>query len=205
MASTNFKNNFSYRVNEEIKVPELRVVDANGKQIGILKTEVALAKAKKENLDLIEVAPLVKPPVAKMVNLGKFLYKEEKKLKKAKKSKVSELKEIRFSPFIAENDYLTRLGRVREFLSDRNKVKLTIVFKGRQMGSKNFGYDLLNKILTSLGDSVQRDTEPKFLGRNLVMVVSPLNQKRELSVKVQTINNAKSKNEKNNNKEDKSH
>ena len=153
----------------------MRVVDATGKQVGVISRTEALAKAKEANLDLIEIAPMAKPPVAKIINLGKFLYAEEKRKKaEAKKTKASELKEIRFSPFIAANDYNTRLERVRKFLGEKNKVKAVVVFKGRQLGSKPFGYQLLGRIIKDLGEgSVSVDMEPKFLGRHLVMIISP--------------------------------
>lgn len=170
----------NWRINNEIRAPQLRVIGEDGKQIGLLDRDAALKEASKLELDLVEIAPLAKPPVAKIVNFGKFLYQEEKKLKKeAKKSKGSELKEIRFSPFIAENDFSTRLERVKEFLKDKNKVKLTVVFKGRQMGSKNFGYGLLKKVLGILGEGVHVDMEPKFIGRHLIMIISPSSQKKE--------------------------
>jgi len=139
----------------------------------------ALKIAKKEGLDLVEIAPKAKPPVVKIVNFGKFLYREEKRLKEQKKkTKGSDLKEIRFSPFIAENDYNTRLERIREFLGQKDKVKLVVKFKGRQMGSKNFGYDLLKKVVAGIGEEVAIDMEPKFLGRHLAMVISPLGKSK---------------------------
>lgn len=164
-----------WKVNEEIRAESLRVVDAEGKQVGVISRAEALAKAKEAGLDLIEIAAMAKPPVAKIINLGKFLYAEEKRKKaEAKKTKASELKEIRLSPFIAENDYNTRLGRIREFLGEKNKVKAVVVFKGRQLGSKPFGYQLLGRVVNDLGkESVNIDMEPKFMGRHLIMIISP--------------------------------
>ncbi len=161
-----------YKSNEQIRAAKLRVIGSDGKQIGILGKDEALKKAREGELDLVEIAPNANPPVAKIVNLGKFIYQEEKKLKK-QKAKASELKEIRFSPFIGDADYETRLKRVREFLRDRDKVKLTVVFKGRQLGSKSFGYGLLDKIVENLGEKAHVDSQPKFFGRHLSMVVSP--------------------------------
>jgi len=114
-----------------------------------------------------------------LVNFGKFRYQEEKRLQAQKKKvKSSGLKEIRFSPFIAEGDYQTRLKRVTEFLDDGNKVRLVVVFKGRQMGSKQFGYSLLQKIIGYFGDRIVTDMEPKFLGRHLAMVISPVKRNK---------------------------
>lgn len=152
----------------------MRVIDEAGKQIGIVKRSEALSLAKKVDKDLVEIAPMAKPPVGKIINFGKFRYQEEKKLKaQQKKIKGGELKEIRFSPFIAEGDYQTRIRRMEGFLEEGNKVRVVVVFKGRHMGSKPFGYVLLSKILNNFGERVTKDMEPKFLGRHLVMIISP--------------------------------
>jgi len=151
------------------------VIGSDNKQIGVINREEALKKAKEENLDLVLIAENANPPVARIVDLGKFLYQEEKKNKKSK-TKGSDLKEIRFSPFIGEADYKTRIKRVKEFLEDKDKVKLTVVFLGRQMGSKSFGFELLKKVVNEFGDSIHVDSEPKFLGRHLSMTVSPISK-----------------------------
>jgi translation initiation factor IF-3 len=169
--------NLSWRVDSEIRSPEVRVIDAEGKQLGVLKTSEALSQAKELNLNLVEIAPNAKPPVVKIIEIGKFKYQEEKKQRlQQKKVKGGDVKEIRFSPFIAENDYKTRLDRVKEFIADRNKVRLVVVFRRQQLGSKQFGYDLFKKILAELGDTVSVDMEPKFLGKHLIMGISPLNK-----------------------------
>jgi translation initiation factor IF-3 len=143
-----------------------------------MKREEALEKAKKGGLTLVEIAPRAVPPVAKIVDFGKFRYREEKKLReREKKIKGGEVKEIRFSPFIAENDYNVRLGRVKEFLAEKNKVRLVVVFKGRQMGSKPFGFSLLKRIIEALGEGISIDMDPKFLGKHLIMIVSPTTKK----------------------------
>ena len=168
-------NNY-WRINEKIPALTLRVLDSKGVQIGVISKEEALKKAKDSGEDLIEIAPNANPPVAKIIEFGKFKYQEEKKLKEAqKKSKPSELKEIRFTPFIGEGDYQTRIKRIDEFLTDKDKVKLVIYFKLKQLGSKAFGYDILNRILKDLGEGINIDMKPKFLGRNLIMIISPTN------------------------------
>ena len=168
------KVNLFWRLNENIRVPEVRLVGSDGKQVGVVKIEKALKTAKDEGLTLVEVAPNAKPPVAKIVEFGKFRYQEEKKAKEiAKKQKGGQLKEIRFSPFIAEADYQTRLKRVKEFLGEKNKVKTVVIFTGRQMGSKPMGYALLERIFKDLGETVVMDMKPKFLGRYLITVISP--------------------------------
>lgn len=156
----------------------MRVIGSDGKQLGVLKTSDALKQAQEQELDLVEIAPLAKPPVAKIVNIGKFTYELEKKERKErKKTKASELKEIRFSPFIGDHDYNTRIVRIKEFFGDSNKVKVVVVFLGRQMGSKEFGYNLLERILKEFEGMVAVDMKPKFLGRHLVMVISPIKKK----------------------------
>lgn len=171
------KNTNSYwRINERIPATSLRVLDSEGKQIGILSKAEALAKAKEMEQDLVEIAPTANPPVAKIIEFGKFKYQEEKKAKEAqKKSKPGDLKEIRFTPFIGEGDYQTRIKRIDEFLRDKNKVKLVVYFQVKQLGAKSFGYDILNRILKELGEGINIDMKPKFLGRNLIMIISPTN------------------------------
>ncbi len=166
----------NWRLNEKIPALELRVLDFEGKQIGVISKKEALEIAKKQGLDLIEIAPTAKPPVAKIMDFGKFRYQEEKKAKEAqKKSKPSDMKELRFTPFIGEGDYLTRMNRIDEFLKEKSKIKLVIYFKAKQLGSKQFGYDILGRILKDLGEGINVDMKPKFLGRNLIMIISPTN------------------------------
>jgi len=166
-----------WRINETIPFGDLRVIGVDGKQIGVLSKDKALAEAKKENLDLVEIAPKANPRVAKIIDFGKFKYQEEKKVKKAKsKSKSSDLKEIRFSPFIGEADYATRLSRINGFLKEGDKIRAVVKFKGRQMGSKQFGYNLFKKLLSEVTTEVNIDMEPKFVGRHLSMVISPMSR-----------------------------
>lgn len=168
-----------YRINEQIRTEKLRVIDSEGKFLGLLSREEALAKAKEQSADLIEIAPKAVPPVAKVMEVGKFRYIEEKKLRdQKKKAKSVELKEIRFSPFIAEGDYMTRIRRIDSFLKAGHKIRVVVVFKGRHMGSRNRGYELMREVLDSVGHEVTIDMEPKFLGRHLAMVVSPLKVKK---------------------------
>ena len=162
------------RINHQIKSPKLRVISSTGKQLGILSTSEALKKALDKGMSLIEVAPNANPPVAKIVDLGKFKYDEEKKARKEKKgNKGGDTKEVRFSPFIGEHDYKTRILKIDDFLNEKNKVRLVVVFTRRQLGSKQFGYELLNKITNGYGERINIDTQPKFLGRHLMMVISP--------------------------------
>jgi len=167
-------SNLYWRTDNAIRAPEVRVIGEDGKQLGVMSVPSALDEARKKGLTLVEIAPNAKPPVAKIVDLGKFRYEEQKKARKEKKGvKGGDTKEVRFSPFIGEHDYNTRLARVQEFLDDKNKVRLVVVFTRRQLGSKQFGYDLLAKINKYFGERIGIDMTPKFLGRNLLMVISP--------------------------------
>lgn len=177
-----------WRINSQIRAPEVRVIGADGKQVGVMKTSEAIEKANKLNLSLVEIAPLAKPPVAKIVDYGKFRYAEEKKQRKEQKGvKGGEVKEVRFSPFIAENDYRIRTEKVKKFLLERNKVRLVVVFRGPQMRSRQFGYELLKRIVGEFDGTVAIDMDPKFLGKHLIMTISPTTKK---------ITNAETKNEK---------
>ena len=153
----------------------MRVLDKEGKQLGVMSVNDALKEAEKAGLDLVEVASKAKPPVVKVIDFGKFKYQEEKKLKKQKtKTKIADVKEIRFSPFMGEADYQTRVKRVNEFLLDGHKIRPVVKFKGRQMGSKKFGYEVLERLIEDISHPIVIDMDPKFLGRHLAMVISPL-------------------------------
>jgi translation initiation factor IF-3 len=179
-----------WRTDYQIRDPSLRVIDFEGKLIGILSREEAIKRAKKIGLTLVEIAPNAKPPVAKIVDFGKFRYAEDKKARaQAKRVKGGELKEIRFSPFIAENDFNIRIERIKEFLEDKNKVKVVVVFKGPQMRVKSAGYNLIDKIKGAFGETVTTDMEPKFFGKYLVTVISPVTGKKNAEKKSQKINN----------------
>jgi translation initiation factor IF-3 len=178
------KQKLFWRTDYQIRAPELRVIGNDGKLIGVLKKDEAITKAKKEGLTLIEIAPNAAPPVAKIADFGKFRYAEEKKLRaQAKGVKGGEVKEIRFSPFIAENDFKTRIGRIREFFEDKNKVKVVVVFRGPQMRVKHTGYDVINRIKAEFGDGIVTDMEPKFLGKHLITVLSPVAKGKKQNAK----------------------
>lgn len=163
-----------YRINQFIRAGRLRVIGQDGKQIGILSLNEALEKAHEQEQDLVEIVPSANPPVAKIVNFRKFLYQEEKRERAArKKIRGGETKEVRVTPFIAQADFNVRIRRAEEFLKEGNKVKISVRFKGRQMGKKEFGYEVLKKVTTALGSFSQEEGVPKWLGRNLVLTLSP--------------------------------
>ncbi len=190
------KSNLFWRTDYQIRADTLRVVSADGKLIGVLKKDEAIKKAKEEGLSLIEIAPNAVPAVAKIADFGKFRYQEEKKLRaQARGAKGGEVKEIRFSPFIAENDFNTRLERIKEFLDDKNKVKVVVVFTGPQMRVKNTGYGVIGRIKKELGDRIATDMEPKFLGKQLITVISPVAKRAVKNTEVkEEIKNAKDQN-----------
>jgi translation initiation factor IF-3 len=161
-----------YRINQFIKSPELRVIDQDGKQIGVMKTEEALTKAQEAQLDLVEVAASAKPPVAKIIDFTKFKYQETKKEKAGQKSQ-TETKEVRFSPFMEENDVTTRVNKVNDFLKTGNRVKLVVKFSGREMGHQEFGHQLISGVLNRLAETATVVEAPKQMGRLLIAQVKP--------------------------------
>ena len=190
------KQKLYWRTDYQIRATSLRVIGSDGKLIGVLSKEEALKKAKELELTLVEIAPNAVPPVAKIVDFGKFRYSEEKKAREqSKKVKGGGVKEIRFSPFIAENDFNTRIERIREFFTDKNKVRVVVVFKGPQMRVKHTGYEVINKIKSVFGETVVTDMEPKFLGKHLVTVISPVSKKAVK--KVEEVKTEESKKEEN--------
>lgn len=179
-----------WRTDYQIRAPSLRVVDSEGKLVGELGRDEAIKRAKEEGLTLIEIAPNANPPVAKIADFGKFRYSEEKKARaQAKKVRGGEVKEIRFSPFIAENDFNVRIERIKEFFADKNKVKVVVVFKGPQMRVKHVGYEMIEKIKKVFGDTIITDMEPKFLGKYLVTVISPVTNKKNVKKESKEIDN----------------
>lgn len=163
-----------YRTNERIFALTLRVLDSEGKQIGVLSKAEALSKAREEGLDLVEVAPMAKPPVAKIINFKKYLYQQEKKKREEKKkTKKSETKEIRLGPFMDNHDLGVRIKRGREFLEDSNKVRLVLKFIGRQITHPEFGHAVIQKVVAALSDISKLEKEPHFEGKQLIAVLSP--------------------------------
>lgn len=167
-----------YRTNERIFAGTLRVLDAEGKQIGVFQRFEALALAREKHLDLVEVAPMATPPVARIVDFKKFLYQEAKKLKEEKrKTKVSQTKEVRLGPFMNEHDLAVMIKRGRGFLEDNDKVRLVLKFMGRQITHPEFGKDIMQKVVTALSDISKLEKEPRFEGKQLIAIISPERKK----------------------------
>lgn len=162
----------SYKINEDVRVPEVRLIDENAKQVGVVKREDAIEKAKEKGLDLILIAPNANPPVAKLMDFNKFLYHEEKKLKEAKKgSRKGEVKDIQISLFIGQADYDRFVNRGKEFLDDGNQLRINILLKGREMAKRDLGIRKINEFIKSLGD-LNISKEPRLEGRVIRAVVS---------------------------------
>jgi translation initiation factor IF-3 len=157
----------------------VRVLDEEGKQVGVLPLPEALKKAQEEEKDLIEIAPDAKPPVVKIIEFKKFKYLEEKKEKEARKhAKQTELKEVRFSPFIGEHDLETAIKKVLKFLQDGDMVKISIVFTGRQMAHQEFGPRMLTRILSLLEGEGEQERQARFEGRRYVTFVKPIKKQK---------------------------
>jgi len=160
-----------YYINQRIEVPTLRVIDKEGKQVGVLSRFDALNKANEMESDLVLIAPNAVPPVAKIIDFKKFLYQEEKKQREAKKGiKKSVVKDIKLSLFIAEGDLTRLINRTKEFLDDGNQVRINLLFRGREIGKRQMGFDLMNRFLDSLGD-INVSKEPRLMGRIISTVV----------------------------------
>jgi len=158
------------RINHQIRVPKVRVVGADGEQLGVMSTDEALARAAAANFDLVEVAPTAEPPVCRIMDYGKFKYEQSKKEKiSRKKQTVIHVKEIRFRPKIENHDYEFKVRHARKFLEEGDKVKASVIFRGREMVHQEFGRGILRKMIEDLQDVAKVEHEPKMEGRILVM------------------------------------
>ena len=162
-----------YRINQQIFASTLRVLNAEGQQIGVLTKEEAMRKANEQELDLVEIAPMAKPPVVKVIDYKKFLYQQEKKKREEKrKARISETKEIRLGPFMSANDLQVMIRRGREFLDNGDKLRLVVKFRGRQITHPEFGKEIIGKFIASVEDISKVDRDPHFEGRQMVALLS---------------------------------
>ncbi|MDQ2849135.1 MAG: translation initiation factor IF-3 [Actinomycetota bacterium] len=168
------------RINDRIRVPEVRLVGPNGEQVGIVRVEDALRLAGEADLDLVEVAPMAKPPVAKLMDYGKFKYEAAVKAREARKNQVNTvIKEIKLRLKIDPHDYGTKKGHVERFLNAGDKVKVTIMFRGREQSRPEMGFKLLQRLAEDVGEIGFVESSPKQDGRNMVMVIGPVKKKAE--------------------------
>ncbi len=161
------------RRNHRIKVPQVRVISPEGKQLGILDTPKAINLALEVGLDLVEVAPTAQPPVCRIMDFGKYVYEEQKKHSHTKPTG-SKIKEIEFTARIADNDFMTKLRHAEEFLAHGNKVKLRLKFRGREMAHTEIGFEVIKRGMKELDGMGHPDAEPKLLGRNIHVMLTPL-------------------------------
>jgi translation initiation factor IF-3 len=163
------------RINREIRAKEVRVIDPEGKQLGILPVYEALRLATNYELDLVEVSPKSEPPVCRIMDYGKFKYQQSKKAHDAKKKQaVVHLKEVKMRPKTEEHDFQFKLRHIERFLKEGNKTKITIVFRGRELAHPDLGRNMLNRVTEESKEWAKVEQPPKFEGRNFIMILAPL-------------------------------
>jgi len=168
------------RINDRIRVPEVRLVGPNGEQVGIVRIEDALRLAQESDLDLVEVAPMERPPVCKLMDYGKFKYENAQKARESRKNQVNTvIKEMKLRPKIDPHDYETKKGHVVRFLKAGDKVKITIMFRGREQSRPELGFRLLQRLAADVEELGFVEFAPKQDGRNMIMVLGPYKKKAE--------------------------
>ena len=164
----------NFRINRQIRVPKVRVIGPDGSQLGVLNTRDALIVAEEAGLDLVEVAPTADPPVCKVINYGKFRYDQTKREKESRKAQHQmRVKEIKLKPNIDEHDFMTKLRQAKDFVEKGDKVKVTMMFRGREMIYPEIGTKLLGRMCESLSEVALVESEMKMFGRSLIMVLAP--------------------------------
>ena len=166
------------RINSQITARELRLIDVDGSQIGIVNVEEALRKAEVANLDLVEIAPQLTPPVCRIMDFGKYLFEQRKRLKK--KSKKVHIKELKMRPATDVGDYLVKVKQARGFLIDGNKVKISIRFRGRELSYQQQGNDILRRAEEDLGECGVVEQSPKMEGKQMTMIIIPGKRKKNI-------------------------
>ena len=162
------------KINHRIDAREVRLIGADGQNVGVVPTRQALAMAEEANLDLVEISPDAVPPVAKILDYGKFKFQEQKKAAEArKKQKVIEIKEIKMRPMIDDHDYEVKMKAIKRFFEEGDKVKVTLRFRGREMAHQELGQLLLDRVKKDTGEIAKVESEPRFEGRQIVMVLAP--------------------------------
>ncbi|MDX1737867.1 MAG: translation initiation factor IF-3 [Alphaproteobacteria bacterium] len=166
------------RANDSIEAAEVRLIDENGENAGVVKTRDAMKRAADAGMDLVEISPGAKPPVAKIMDLGKYKYELQKKQNEArKKQKTIEVKELKFRPNIDEHDYQVKMKSMHKFIDAGDKVKVTLRFRGREMAHQELGMEVLNRVREEMGDKVKVEAKPNMEGRQMVMVLAPESSK----------------------------
>lgn len=166
------------RLNDQITAPTIRLIDADGGQVGVISLEEAKRAAFEKDLDLVEISPNAEPPVCRIMNYGKYRFEKNKKLQAAKKKqKIIQVKEIKFRPGTDEGDYQVKIRNLSRFLNEGNKTKVTVRFRGREMAHREFGMELLKRVEADLEELAAVEQYPKMEGRQMVMVLGPKKKK----------------------------
>jgi translation initiation factor IF-3 len=161
-------------MNEDIRVPEVRLIDHTGQNVGVVSTSDAMARAAEAGLDLVEISPDSSPPVAKILDYGKYKYQEQKKAAEARKrQKIVEIKEIKMRPSIDDHDYDVKMRSIKRFFDEGDKVKVTLRFRGREMSHQELGWQVLQRVKTDIEPVAKVESEPRMEGRQMVMVLAP--------------------------------
>jgi translation initiation factor IF-3 len=162
------------RVNEEIRVPQVRLIDQDGEMIGVMSAREALLRAYDVGLDLLEISPNAVPPVVKITDYGKYKYEQQKKANEARKrQKIVELKEIKVRPNIDDHDYEVKMRQMKEFIGEGDKVKVTLRFRGREMAHQDLGLKVLDRIRTEMAELTKVESMPRLENRQMIMVLAP--------------------------------
>jgi translation initiation factor IF-3 len=162
------------RVNEEIRVPQVRLIDQDGEMLGVMTAREAMLKAFEVGLDLLEISPNAVPPVCKITDYGKFKYEAQKKANEArKKQKVVEIKEVKVRPNIDDHDYDVKMRQMKGFIEEGDKVKVTLRFRGREMAHQDLGIKVLERIRLELGETIKVEQMPRLENRQMIMVLAP--------------------------------
>ncbi|MBA2849348.1 translation initiation factor IF-3 [Thermosulfuriphilus ammonigenes] len=168
-----------YRINQQIRAREVRLIGADGKQIGIVPLSEALEIAREQDLDLVEIAPQAQPPVCRIMDYGKFLYQQNKKAQEAKKKQTTvQVKEIKVRPKTDEHDLAVKIKHIRRFLEEKNKVKVRLWFRGREIVHIDRGRDVLNRIVEAVSDIGRVEQAPKMEGRQMIMILGPTKEQK---------------------------
>lgn len=169
-----------HRVNQEIRIPEVRLIGADGEQIGVVSIKDALRRAEEAEMDLVEIAPQATPPVCRIIDFGKFAYEQQKREKdQKKKQQVSVLKEIRLHPNTDTHDFDFKARHAINFIDEGNKVKVSVIFKGRELAYTEVGENLLKKFLERVSEVAKIEQEPKFEGRAMHAILAPQKGKKK--------------------------
>jgi translation initiation factor IF-3 len=162
------------RINDAIRARDVRLIDENGQNAGVVSRFDAIARAETAGLDLVEISPDAEPPVCKILDYGKYKYQEQKKAAEARKhQKIVEIKEIKMRPGIDDNDYDVKLRAIRRFFEEGDKVKITLRFRGREMAHQELGMNVLKRVRSDVEEISKVESEPRFEGRQMVMVLAP--------------------------------